>query len=582
MTSIIDRPPPKDLALDAPADGEQSPRLGKAFQLVLAVGVGLLVVWFVLGPIGTLIKEAVWDGDSFNLHGIREAYTAFGIGSIFKNAFLFALATTVVALVQGTLLAWLAARTNAPCQRLLFAAAVVPLVVPPVLSTLAWIYLASPRTGILNYWLDDAFGGPTLNIFSMVGMVFVESQHLVPLVFLLIYAALRSTDPALEESALMSGASRATVVRRVTLPMVAPAIYAAIVILVVRSLESFEVPALLGLPRGLVVFTSRIWRALGHYPADTDTATAYSLLLLLVCVAGMAIYGRMTQRHRKSYQTVTGKGFRSATMDLGRSRWPFGVVIVLYFVVSVILPVAVLAYSSLQPYYRPPTWGRIADSTLANYSQLFRSDAIVASFRNSIVLALGTATAIILVMSLAAWIVNRTTVRGRRAIDHLVTLPLGVPGIVLGFAMLSVYIGFPVHVYATIWILFIAYFTRFMPYGMRYVSTSLMQIGAELEESARMSGASWLQIFRRILFPLMLPGILAGWIYIVTVSLRELSSSLLLYSPGNEVLSITVWEMWSNGGFTVVAALGVVMTLVLLILVQIARRISARYGMEEL
>ena len=187
-----------------------------------------------------------------------------------------------------------------------------------------------------------------------------------------------------------------------------------------------------------------------------------------------------------------------------------------------------------------------------------------------------------LVAAVASWIVVRTRVRGRWMIDNLAFLPLTVPGLVLGVAILAIYLRTPwLPVYGTLWILFIAYLTRYIPYGMRYSSTSMFQIGRELEESAQMSGAGWLQVFRRIVLPLLVPGFVAGWIYIIVVSVRELGSSVLLYSPGREVLSIAIWEMWRNGQFPELCALGILMVGGLVVLVGVAYKLGAKIGVRE-
>jgi iron(III) transport system permease protein len=184
-------------------------------------------------------------------------------------------------------------------------------------------------------------------------------------------------------------------------------------------------------------------------------------------------------------------------------------------------------------------------------------------------------------MAVGAWMVVRSRIPGRQLVDYFSFTPLVVPGLVLGLALSFVYLRSPVPIYGTIFILLIAYCTRYMPYGMRYAVTSMHQISAELEESAQVSGASWWQTFRRVLLPLLSPGLLAGWIYILVVSFRELSSSILLYSPGNEVLSILIFEQYENGQFTVLAALGVVMVLTLAVLVIIAYKLGAKVGLRQ-
>jgi iron(III) transport system permease protein len=410
--------------------------------------------------------------------------------------------------------------------------------------------------------------------------VLVEALRLVPLVFLLMYAGFRSLDPALEESALVGGARTRSVLRRVTLPVVLPALSAAVLVAAIRALEAFEVPALLGIPAGVWVFTSRIWRAVGEYPSNLAAAGAYALPLLVLTGLGVLLHSRITRRGRR-FETVTGKGFRPRPMPLGRWRWPiFGVVIV-YFVISFVLPMLALVYVSTQPYYAPISGESLSRGTFENYSAVLTDSLVLEGLKNSVLLSAVTATVVMLVMAVCAWLVLRTRLPGRRLLDHVTFVPIAVPGLVLGVALLFVYLRAPIPVYGTLWILLIAYVTIAMPYGMRYASVSMSQIARELEESAAVSGASWFQSFRRVLLPLLAPGLLAGWVYILVISLRELSSSLMLYSPGNEVLPVVVWERFESGAFPEVATLGVLMTVVLVILVAGAHRMSTRIGVRS-
>jgi iron(III) transport system permease protein len=201
--------------------------------------------------------------------------------------------------------------------------------------------------------------------------------------------------------------------------------------------------------------------------------------------------------------------------------------------------------------------------------------------RNSLFLSLTCATVIIMLGAVISWVVVRTKIPGRWMLDSLASMPLVFPGIVLGLSIMICYLYIDIGIYNTIWIMLVAYVTRFLPYGMRYVSTSMLQIHKELEESAAMSGASWSMNFRRIVLPLLKPGLLAGFIYVVIVSIRELSSSILLYSPGNEVVSIMIWELWQNGQYVELSALGVMLILLLFLLVMIAQIIGRRFGIAE-
>jgi iron(III) transport system permease protein len=554
-------------------------RLLSARNLIV-LGAVLVIGYLTLLPLGYLLWGTFFDDRGFTLRWFSEAYSAVGLSEMLVNSLAFAAGATVISVTIGTLLAYLIVRTDVPFKPLMFAASLVPLILPGILHTIAWILLASPRVGVFNKMLEPVFGPGTFNIFSLPGMMLVEGLHLAPLVFLLMVAAFKSMDPALEESALLSGARLPTVFRRVTLPLVRPALFAAILIMVVRTLESFEVPALLGIPEGRWVFTSRIWRVLNTYPPEYGQAGAYAMSLLVLASIGVWWHSRMSRR-AKSFQTVTGKGFRPRPIELGRWRWPATGLILGYFLFAVAAPMLILIYASTQRFYTVPSGRTLTHLTADNYAYTFSNAGTLVALKNSLILGVASATLAMLLTAIAAWLVVRTRLPGRWMVDNLAFLPLVIPGLVMGVALLFVYLRFPLPVYGTLWILLIAYVTRYMPYGMRYVSTSMYQIGSELEESAQTSGASWFQSLRRVVFPLLVPGLLAGWIYILTVSVRELSSSILLYSPGNEVLSIRIWEQYQNGQFTELAALGVVMVAVLMLLVAVAYKLGAKVGIRE-
>jgi iron(III) transport system permease protein len=546
---------------------------------ILAAAI-LVIAYLALVPLVYLLwRTFIKDGQP-TLDFFRAAYSTYGLGEMLQNSLWFAFGSTVVAVSLGTVLAYLVVRTDLPAKPLFFAAALVPLVIPGVLYSIAWIWLASPRSGALNSALEPIFGPAALDIFSLGGMIAVEGLHLAPLVFLLMAAAFRSLDPALEESARMSGAGIVSTFLRVTLPLVWPALSASILIISVRAIEAFEVPALIGLPDGTWVFNSRIWRSLSAYPPDFGQAGAYSLTLLALTAGGVLLHLRFSRRAR-SYQTVTGKGFRPSPVPLGRWRWAVASASAAYLAIAALLPMLILVYVSLQPFYSSPSLDGLKSMTFEQYASTLENEQTLRAFENSLLLGVGSATAVMLCMAVAAWVVVRTETRGRWLIDALAFLPIAIPGLVLGVALLFVYLRIPIPVYGTLWILFIAYFTRYMPYGMRTASISMVQIARELEESAHASGASWWQTFRRIIAPLLVPGLVAGWIYILIVSLRELSSSILLYSPGDEVLAIAIFEQYENGRFPEVAALGVLMVLVISALTALAYRLGARVGVRE-
>jgi iron(III) transport system permease protein len=555
--------------------------------VVIAICV-VLTVYIALVPLGFLLWQSFFTPQQaekaavFTLGNYQEAYGSRETLRLFWNSVQFATGTAIFAFVVGTGLAWMNERTNTPFKRLFFALSLIPLIIPGILFTVAWIFLASPKIGLINLALQAAFGTDHVffNIYSLAGMIWVDGLHYSPMAFLLMTAAFRSMDPSLEESAMMSGASIPQVAWRITMKLAWPAAFATLLILFVRALESFEVPALLGMPVGIEVFTSAIYQAIHRYPSQVGLASSYAVTLLLITSAGIYLQSRMSSRGGR-YSTVTGKGFRPRLIDLGRWKYAAAALFIAYFLLIVVLPFFVLLWSSFQKFYSVPSLAALKTLTLEPYRFILSYPTLGTSVWNSLVLSVGCATVIMLVTSVICWIVVKTRLPGRWLLDNLASMPLVFPGMVLGLAIMIFYLNFNIGIYGTLWILFVAYVTRFLPYGVRYNTASMLQIHKELEESAAMSGASWGTTFRRIVLPLLKPGLLAGWIYILIVSIRELSSSILLYSPGSEVVSIIIWELWQNGQYVELSALGVLFIMALFVLVTIAQLAGRRFGLKE-
>lgn len=547
------------------------------FTLYIAVIPLAFLMWQSFFTPQTATKAA-----ELTLGNYISAYTNPETVHLFWNSTQFALGVAAFAFLLGTTLAWINERTNTPFKTAFYALSLIPLVIPGILFTVAWILLGSPKIGIINLALMQWFGldAPVFDIYSMWGMIWVDGLHYSPMAFLLMTAAFRAMDPSLEESATMSGANVFQVLWHVTLKLSWPAIFATFLILFVRAIESFEVPALLGLPVGIHVFTSSIYQAVHRYPSNIGLASTYAITLLLITTVGIYFISRLSSSGSK-YSTMTGKGFRPRQIDLGRWRWVAFAAFVLYFVLIVLLPFAVLLWSSFQKFYAVPSVEALQNLTLDPYRFVLSYPNLARSVWNSLLLSFGTATVIMLITSVICWIVVKTKLPGRWLLDNLASLPMVFPGLVLGLALMIFYLNVDIGVYGTMWILFIAYVTRFMPYGLRFNTTSMLQIHKELEESAAMSGASWGTTFRRIVLPLLKPGLVAGWIYIMIVSIRELSSSILLYSPGTEVVSIIIWELWENGQYVELSALGVLFILTLLVLVSVAQYVGKKFGIKE-
>ncbi len=555
---------------------------------ILPLGAVLIVAYLTLLPFVFLIYGSFFTptvggrAGVFTFGNYVRAYTDFSVIPLMFNTMLFSFGTMLLAFAIGTALAWITERTNTPLRGLFFAVSLIPLIIPGILFTLSWIFLLSPRIGLINQWLAGLLGlsGPPFNLYSMGGMIWVEGLHWSPIVYLMMAAAFRSMDPALEEAALMSGSNLGQTFYHVTLKLSLPTILGVCLLLFLRGLETFEVPAIIGLAAGIHVFTSRIYLAVKGYPSDFGLAGAYSTNLLLLTLAGVYLYGRIT-REATRFATVTGKGFRPRVIDLGPWRYLTAALIVAYLGVMVVLPLFVLVWNSFLPFYMKPSLQALSRLTLENYTFLFRLPKTVRAVVNSVFLSVGSATIVMVMTSLLAWITVRTRLRGRWLLDNLASLPLIFPGIVMGIALIWVYLTLPIPIYGTIWILLIAYVTRYLPYGMRTSSASLLQIHRELEEAAETSGASWWRTFTRIIVPLLRPGLLAGWMYVVIVSIRELSTSILLWGPGSEVLSVYIFDLWQTGHAQELSALGLLLVSALFIVALVARRVSQRYGLRQ-
>ena len=557
-------------------------------QSLILIGCTALVVYLAGIPLLMLLYGSIRSapigepGATYTIQNYVKAYFDKEFYLLLLNSIYYALGTCTLTFLIGTFLAWVSERTNTPLKKLFVVMSLIPFIIPGILSTISWILLLSPKIGLINIAIRDVLGleSAPFNIYSMWGMIWAESIHLYPLVFLLMSAAFRNMDTSLEEAALTAGSSTAQTFFRVTLPLMRPAMFSLLLINFIRGIEAFEVPALIGVPAKISVFTTKIFLAIHQFPSDFGLAGAYAVTLLAISTVGVLIYGRITRKEER-YATVTGKGYRPRVIDLG--AWKFvtlGISFLIFFL-AVILPVFVLLWSSFIPYYGVPSRELMAKMTWANYQYILNYPLALTAFKNSFYLSVGSATLVMLLTSVIAWITVKTKLPGRALLDNMTFIPIAMPGIVLGVSLIWVYLTLPIPIYGTIWVLLLAYLTKFMPYGIRAASASMIQINKELEEASLTAGGTWFQTFRKIVLPLLMPGFTAGWIYISIIALRELSTSILLYSYNSTVLSIMAFDLWEGGQYTYVCALGVLMVLLLVTMAFTARKLGARIGIAE-
>jgi iron(III) transport system permease protein len=557
-------------------------------QSLILIGCSLFVLYLAGIPLVMLLYGSIRSapigepGAAYTLDNYVKAYFDREFYLLFWNSLKYAFGTCAISFLIGTYLSWINERTNTPFKKVFVVMALIPFIIPGILSTIAWILLLSPKIGLINLVVKGALGleSSPFNIYSMGGMVWAEAIHLYPLVFLLMSASFRNMDTSLEEAALTAGSSTFTTFWKVTLPLMRPAMFGVLLVMFIRGIEAFEVPALVGVPAKISVFTTKIFLAIHQFPSDFGLAGAYAVTLLLISATGVLIYQRVTRKEER-FATVTGKGYRPRVIDLGPWKYATCATAFFIFLLAVIFPVFILLWSSFIPYYGIPSMELVAKLTLANYQYVLTYPLALTAFKNSIYLSVGSATLVMLLTSVIAWITVKSKLPGRVFLDNMTFIPIAMPGIVLGVSLIWVYLTLPIPIYGTIWVLLLAYITKFMPYGIRASSASMIQINKELEEASLASGATWLQTFRKVILPLLMPGFVAGWIYISIIALRELSTSILLYSYNSTVLSIMAFDLWEGGQYTYVCALGVLMVLMLVVMAFIARKLGAKVGIAE-
>lgn len=529
----------------------------------IGVLVTLIVATLVLPPVWTLLNTSVTRpgvgglADSYTLDHFRELIGGNRLAATALNSVLFAAGATVLSLLVGGVLAWLVERTDAPFKGLAYLTTIISLGTPYILYVTSWLYLLGRAGPFNDFWRTYVQPGATLiNVNSLAGMIMVEGLLWSPLVFLLLSSTFRAANAEMEEAARMSGASVAATVWRISLRLAWPAILALALFVFIRNLESFEVPALVGMPGRVDVLTTEIYRSIQEMPPRLGYASAFSVVLLVVVSVLLYFYGRIS-RHAERYASITGKGYRPRPFRLGRARSLAGALIVLNFLLVLGLPILALLWVSLQPFVRPMRWVGLKTLTTKQFDAVLASPHYIQLGVNTLIVAVVTATAAMLLTAVAGWLAARRQVGGA-AIDQLVTVPLVFPGLVLGVALLELALKLPVPIYGTLWLLILAFLIRYMPYGMRYCYSGVLQIHPELEQAAGVAGAGTGTTMRRVVTPLLWPAIASGWLFIFLLCAKEMSLPLLLAGPGSQTIAVAMFDLWSNGQGGEVAALGLI------------------------
>jgi iron(III) transport system permease protein len=459
-------------------------------------------------------------------------------------------------------------RTNTPCKRFIAAASMLPLFVPPLVAAVAWSILASPRTGLLNVLLGAMGIEWRFNVYSMGGLICIFGIYYAPYVYMFTASALRNMDPSLEEAAEVTGATALRTMFTVTFPLIAPAIISGMLLSFIVMLGIYGIPAVLGTPADIPVLTTYIFKLTNWSPPLYSTAASVAIILMVV--TGFLVWLQHRITSRRSYTTVAGKAFRPALLNLGPWRYLTLGLAVVYLFVVVVLPTMALIVAAFRKFLSIRTVASLLDDrqySLIHFERLFANPLVGRSIVNT--MEVGLATALV-----GGYTINRTNAPGRRSIDVLSTLPVAIPGLVVGVAYLWAWIGLPGGLYGTIWILALAFIARFMPDTVKALSTSLMQIHRELEEASWICGKGVLGTIRSIVLPLARPGVIAAMTLLFVLAIRELGSSLFLYTSNTMVMAVLLLDYYEGGNVGITAAFSLLQMLLLAVVIGIANLLS--------
>jgi iron(III) transport system permease protein len=543
-------------------------RLNWVTPLTLLVCGGL-----VLYPLGFLIVESLNTGDPSQFppdtFGLDNYLDLISDSHVLANTALVASIASVLAVLFGFIQAWILTRTNVPHRPLLERLMQLPYYMTPLIGALAWGVLLGPKTGLVNQaWHAIGFGGDVFNIYSPWGIAWVMALFEGTVAFVMIAAAMKSMDPSLEESSRVLGAGKLRTALRVTLPLVAPGVLSATVFVFAEMLGSFAAAFVLGIPGRFFVVTTAIWEATLSFPPDYGRAAAMGLSLFGAMLVTLGI-ARVILRSG-SYATITGKAFRPRGIDVGWWHWPLQGIAWGYIVVAVFLPLAALLLTSFERFATVilPQ----ARFTFANYAMALQMGSLAPAFGNSLILGISVASVGVPVIGVLAWIIYRSRTPGRGAMEFVIMVPQAVPRLVFGLGLLWAWINIPIPIYGTLWLLALAYFTVFLPLGLRTIAGVVLQVDRSLEECARVCGASWGYQMRTVSLPLLRPGLAAAWLLIFIASVRELGVSIFLMGPNSKVIAPAIVNSWLTSSSELSAAMALLQTAMVFIAVGVLFR----------
>ena len=543
-------------------------------SLPVWVAAALALVVLMALPIGWIASLSVGGDAGPTFAHYRRVFADPALQKALWNTIVLAFWVGLASLAIGAPLAWLTARTDVPGRGLIRGLVMASFVTPPFLGAFAWVMLAGPNAGLVNKLWREVAGGdePLFNIFSMSGLVFVVTIYTFPYVYIMIANTLALIASDLEEAGSILGAGRLTVARTVTLPMAAPALVSGFILSVLQALALFGSPAILSLPAGFHTITTQIWTFF-QFPPKTEMAAAFSMPLLLATALLLLVQKRLLGR--RGYAAVGGKGGQRRQIPLGRWRWPALAAVLAVMACPIFLPYAVLTKAALsRAWAQPLSWDNL---TLANFSfTFFEYSATQAAIVNTLELGVMTACVGAGLVALLSYVTSRRLVVGHQLVAFLALAPVVIPGVVLAVGLFIAYTRPPLLLYGTLWILFIAYLTKEMPVGYAQSDATFKAIPVDLEDAGRILGGGRLRVLRDITAPLARSGVIAAWCFIFIGVIRELSASIILFTPATKVMSVVIFDLKEEGQFGAIAVLGLVMLAMTFATVALVQRVLGR------
>lgn len=555
---------------------------------VWVAGLALVLLALVVYPLAMLVLGSLTSSNPV-LQGFSSTLTLANFADVFgssivRAAVLNSLITcgfgTLFAVLLGVTLAWIVARTNTPFRSWVELASIMPLFLPPLVAAVAWSYMGSPTTGLLNVVLKQVGSDLRVNVYSLSGIIAVFAMYYAPYVYMFVVAALRNMDPSLEEAAQMSGSGPLRTMLTITFPLVAPAILSGSLLAFIVMFGIYGIPAALGTPARIDLLTTYLFKLTSWTPPLFNTAAAVALILVFVtglCVAlqNWALSGR-------SFVTVSGKSFRPRQLDLGPWRWLTLAFALLYSLIAVVLPCIGLLVAAFRKFLFVPNLASLFDPrhySLGHFDKLWASALVWRSFRNTIEVGVLSAIAGGILAFALSYTINRTALPFRRTLDILATAPVAVPGLVIGVAYLWAWVAFSGVLWGTTAILALALVARFLPDTLKVLGGSMGQIHPELEEASRVCGSGVLRTIGRIVVPLTAPGLISAMSLLFILSIRELGSSLFLFTNGTIVMPVLLLDFYEGGDTGATAAFSVMQAVILLVVLgftSLGARIAAR------